>query len=77
LLILQLKQEGKLKLDDKIITHLPWYFKNTGSKLTIHHLLSMTSGLPNYTDEADAIMEREELLPKEFALKYFKDTLTF
>ena len=77
LLILQLKQEGKLKLDDKVITHLPWYFKSTGSKLTIHHLLSMTSGLPNYTDEANAIMEREDLLPKEFALKYFKDTLLF
>ncbi len=77
LLILQLKQEGKLKLDDKITTHLPWYFKNTGSKLTIHHLLSMTSGLPNYTDEANPMMEREELLPKEFALKYFKDTLLF
>lgn len=77
LLILQLKQEGKLKLDDKIIKHLPWYFKNTGSKLTIHHLLSMTSGLPNYTDEAGPNMEREELIPKEFALKYFKDTLLF
>lgn len=77
LLILQLKQEGKLKLDDKILTHLPWYFKNTGSKLTIHHLLSMTSGLANYTDEANPIMEREELLPKEFALKYFKDSLLF
>lgn len=77
LLILQLKQAGKLKLDDKITTHLPWYFKNTGSKLTIHHLLSMTSGLPNYTDEANPMMEREELLPKEFALKYFKDTLLF
>lgn len=77
LLILQLKQAGKLKLDDKITTHLPWYFKITGSKLTIHHLLSMTSGLPNYTDEANPMMEREELLPKEFALKYFKDTLLF
>lgn len=77
LLILQLKEEGKLKLDDKIITHLPWYFKNTGNKLTIHHLLNMTSGLPNYTDEANAIMEREELMPKDFALKYFKDTLLF
>jgi CubicO group peptidase (beta-lactamase class C family) len=77
LLILQLKQNGILKLDDKIITHLPWYFKNTGNKLTIHHLLSMTSGLPNYTDEANSIMEREELIPKDFALKYFKDTLLF
>ncbi|MGB4773451.1 MAG: serine hydrolase [Chitinophagaceae bacterium] len=77
LLILQLKQEGKLSLDDKIIKHLPWYFPATGSKLTIHHLLSMTSGLPNYTDEANPTMEREDLSPKEFALKYFKDTLLF
>lgn len=77
LLILQLKQEGKLKLDDKIITHLPWYFKNTGSKLTIHHLLSMTSGLPNYTDGTTPIMLQEELNPKEFALKYFEDRLLF
>jgi CubicO group peptidase (beta-lactamase class C family) len=77
LLILQLKQEGKLKLDDKIINHLPWYFKNTGNKLTIHHLLSMTSGLPNYTDGTTPIMEQEELNPREFTLKYFKDSLLF
>jgi CubicO group peptidase (beta-lactamase class C family) len=77
LLILQLKQEGKLKLDDKIITHLPWYFENTGNKLTIHHLLSMTSGLPNYTDDTNPIMLQEELSPKDFALKYFKDSLLF
>jgi CubicO group peptidase (beta-lactamase class C family) len=77
LLILQLKQEGKLRLDDKISTHLPWYFKNTGSKITIHHLLSMTSGLPNYTDHTTHVMEQEELQPKDFALKYFKDSLLF
>jgi CubicO group peptidase (beta-lactamase class C family) len=76
-LILQLKQEGKLKLEDKITTHLPWYFQNTGNKITIHHLLSMTSGLPNYTDGTNPIMEQEELNPKNFALKYFKDSLLF
>jgi CubicO group peptidase (beta-lactamase class C family) len=77
LLILQLQQEGKLKLEDKISKHLPWYFKNTGNKLTIHHLLSMTSGLPNYTDGTTPLMEQEELNPQEFALKYFKDSLLF
>ncbi|MBK8055635.1 MAG: serine hydrolase [Saprospiraceae bacterium] len=77
LLILQLKQEGKLNLEDKISKHLPWYYKNTGNKITIHHLLSMTSGLPNYTDGTTPIMEQEELNPKEFALKYFKDSLLF
>jgi CubicO group peptidase (beta-lactamase class C family) len=77
LLILQLKQEGKLKLEDKISKHLPWYFKNTGNNPTIHHLLSMTSGLPNYTDGTTPLMEQEELTPQEFALKYFKDSLLF
>jgi CubicO group peptidase (beta-lactamase class C family) len=77
LLILQLQQEGKLKLEDKISKHLPWYFKNTGDKVTIHHLLSMTSGLPNYTDGTTPLMEQEELTPQEFALKYFKDSLLF
>jgi CubicO group peptidase (beta-lactamase class C family) len=77
LLILQLQQEGKLKLDDKISKYLPWYFKSTGNNLTIHHLLSMTSGLPNYTDGTTPLMEQEELNPQEFALKYFKDSLLF
>lgn len=77
LLILQLQQEGKLKLEDKISKHLPWYFKNTGNRLTIHQLLSMTSGLPNYTDGTTPLMEQEELNPQEFALKYFKDSLLF
>jgi CubicO group peptidase (beta-lactamase class C family) len=77
LLILQLKQQGKLKLDDRIAYHLPGYFKKTGSRLTIHHLLSMTSGLPNYTNEYSIAMEREELQPVDFALKYFKDSLLF
>lgn len=77
LLILQLRQAGKLKLEDKIITHLPWYPQNTGNKISIHHLLSMTSGLPNYTDGTTSLMEQEELLPKEFALKYFNDSLLF
>lgn len=77
LLILQLQQEGKLKLEDNICKHLPWYFKSTGNKLTIHQLLSMTSGLPNYTDGTTPLMEQEELNPQEFALKYFIDSLLF
>ena len=71
LLILQLQQEGKLKLEDKISKHLPWYFKSTGNKLTIHHLLSMTSGLPNYTDGTTSLMEQEELNPQRICIKIF------
>lgn len=50
MLIMQLAEEGKIHLEDKIIEYLPNYRKDTGTKVTIHHLLSHTSGLPNYTE---------------------------
>ncbi len=46
-LIVQLVEEGKLKLDDKITTHLPGYPRGTGDLITIEHLLAHTSGVPN------------------------------
>jgi len=49
LLILQLVEQGKLKLDVPISTYLPDYPKATGDKITIHQLLTHTSGIPNYT----------------------------
>ncbi|GAA4311316.1 hypothetical protein GCM10023115_33090 [Pontixanthobacter gangjinensis] len=49
MLIMQLKEEGKLQLDVPITTYLEEYPKSTGDKVTIHHLLTHTSGVPNYT----------------------------
>ncbi|WP_228455345.1 serine hydrolase domain-containing protein [Chryseobacterium sp. Tr-659] len=79
MLIMQLKQEGKINLDDKISKYLPWYNKSIGDKLTIQHLLAHTSGLPNYTDFPDfkTKMVFENSSNKDFAVKYFKDTLGF
>ncbi|UKB81284.1 serine hydrolase domain-containing protein [Chryseobacterium sp. MEBOG07] len=79
MLIMQLKQEGKIRLDDKISDYLPWFSKTTGSKITIHQLLTHTSGLPNYTDFPDfkTKMVFENLSGKDFAVKYFKDNLGF
>ncbi len=48
-LILKLVQEKKLKLKDKISDHLPYYRRDIGKKVTIHHLLTHSSGIPNYT----------------------------
>jgi len=48
-LILQLVEQGKIKLDGKVSDYLPEYRKDTGARMTIHHLLSHTSGVPNYT----------------------------
>jgi len=49
MLIMQLVEEGKLKLDVPITTYIPDYPKDKGDKITIHHLLTHTSGIPNYT----------------------------
>jgi len=49
LLILQLVEQGKIKLSEPIRTYLPDYPKSAGSKVTIHHLLSHSSGIRDYT----------------------------
>jgi CubicO group peptidase (beta-lactamase class C family) len=48
--ILQLQERGLLNLGDPITRHLPEYPEESGNKVTIHHLLSHTSGIPSYTD---------------------------
>jgi CubicO group peptidase (beta-lactamase class C family) len=50
MVILQLVEEGKLSLEDKLAGRLPYYRKDTGSKVTIHQLLNHTSGIPSYTN---------------------------
>ena len=49
MLILQLVAENKLDLDVPITKYLPDYPKSKGDQITIHHLLTHTSGIPNYT----------------------------
>ncbi|MGE5400367.1 MAG: serine hydrolase domain-containing protein [Ignavibacteriales bacterium] len=48
LLVMQQVQEGKIKLDARITDYIPDYPAKTGSKITIQHLLSHTSGLGHY-----------------------------
>ena len=49
MLIIQLVEQGKLKLDVPISTYLPDYPKKNGDIITIHHLLTHSSGIPNMT----------------------------
>lgn len=46
--ILMLLEEGKLSLEDEITKFIPDYPTN-GKKITIHHLLTHTSGIKSYT----------------------------
>ena len=68
--ILQLAEQGKLCLDDKILVHLTDYPNNEiASKVTIHQLLIHTSGMGSYwTDEyfdtsKDLLRDVEDYLP--------------
>ncbi len=47
MLIIQLVAEGKLDLNEPISTYLPNYPKENGTQITIHHLLTHSSGLGN------------------------------
>jgi CubicO group peptidase (beta-lactamase class C family) len=79
MLIMQLKQEGKLNLQEKITTYLPWYPKENGDKITLHHLLTHSSGLPNYTESAEAMndINTHSYSPEEIARKYCIGKLVF
>ncbi|MCH9646623.1 MAG: beta-lactamase family protein [Deltaproteobacteria bacterium] len=46
--VLMLEREGKLQVPDEITMHLPDY-PTQGKTITVEHLLTHTSGIPNYT----------------------------
>lgn len=45
--VLQLRDAGKLRLDDPVARHLPWFrLASESAKITVEHLITHTSGLP-------------------------------
>jgi CubicO group peptidase (beta-lactamase class C family) len=50
-LTLQLVEQGKIKLDAKVSAYLPDYRQDIGQKVTVHQLLTHTSGIPSYTGQ--------------------------
>jgi CubicO group peptidase (beta-lactamase class C family) len=84
-LIMKLIEEGKLTLDTKISTLLPWYKKEMGDKVTVRHLLNHSSGIRNYF-QANGIngpmkfAERIGLSPiklEEFGKNYCQESFDF
>jgi len=78
-LIVKLAEEGKIKLDVPITTYLPDYPKATGDKVTIHHLLTHTSGIPNYTSLPNFFKDksRNPYTPEEFVKTFSNLPLEF
>ena len=67
--IAQLVERGKLKFEDTLATVLPDYpNKETASKVTVHHLLTHTSGLGDiftaeFEEKKDSLRELKDYLP--------------
>ena len=78
-LVLQLVEEGKIKLDGKITDYLTDYRKDTGDKVTIHQLLNHTSGIPSYTNRPDFFAEfsRDPYNITDFVKKFASGDLEF
>ena len=79
MLIMQLKEEGKLKLEDKLSQYLPDYRKDSGEQVTIHHLLTHTSGIPNCTSipNFDQEVSRDPYPVDEFIKTFCSGDLEF
>ncbi len=79
MLIMQLVEKGKIKLDGKITDYLPYYRKDTGDKITIEMLLIHTSGIPSYTNRPDfrAKVMRQYYKPDDFVKEFCSGDLEF
>lgn len=75
MLIMQLVEQGKIKLEDPISTYIKDYPKPNGDIITIHHLLTHTSGIPNYTSFPNFYKNksRDSYTPTDF-IKFFADS---
>src|ERR1051325_4071421 len=78
-LILQLVEQGKINLNGELSDYLPDYRKDVGEKVTIHNLLTHTSGIPSYTSQPGFFenVSRNPYKVDEFVKKYASGDLEF
>lgn len=77
-LIMILNEEHKLALNDNISKYIPEYPEDKASKITIHNLLTHTSGIPEYfslPQMQDLIFK--ENIPDEFIKNFWDLDLEF
>lgn len=69
--ILMLEQQGKLNVGDRISKYIPDY--PNGDKITIHHLLTHTSGIRDFTKmKSLSYIAQKEMTPK-MMVDFFKN----
>lgn len=68
--IMQLQERGLLSVDDKLIKYIPKY--PNGDKITVHHLLTHSSGIPDYETYPDFKQKRVEARTLEQHIEWIK-----
>ncbi|GAA3115787.1 serine hydrolase domain-containing protein [Nonomuraea salmonea] len=58
--ILQLAQQGKLKLSDTVGTYLKGFAKDVAEQVTVHHLLANISGLKSPDEDVRRVFQSKE-----------------
>ena len=78
-MVIKLVEQGRIKLQDPITTYLTNYRRDTGDKVTIHHLLTHSSGIPNYTNSTAWTANAKEPMPSvDYLIQtYCSDSLEF
>jgi CubicO group peptidase (beta-lactamase class C family) len=69
--VMMMVEDGKLQLDEPITTYLP-AAPATWQKITVRHLLTHTSGIPDYTDDQVDLRRdytEDELLKVAYGMK--------
>lgn len=79
-LVFQYVDEGILDLNKTISDYLPYYRRDTGSRITVQHLLAHTDGLSNYTNNPEfwrPYNEGEPSSTRDFVQTYCSSDLQF
>lgn len=69
--ILQLQEQGLLKVNNPISTYLPDYPE--GNQITVHQLLTHTAGIPNYTGFPDYVQKQRTAMTLDEIITWFSD----
>jgi len=79
MLIMQLVEMEKLRVDDKLADLLPYYREDTGKQVMVHHLLTHTSGIPSYTGLPNFFAEisRNPYPVEDFVKKFCSNDFEF
>ena len=80
LLVLQFVNQDKIRLEGHLSDYLPYYRKETGTRVTISELLSHTSGIPSFTDSPgflDGPASRVHHTVRDFVQEFCSGDLRF